>query len=107
MACRIAWISLRRWPSVLAMLVVCILPNLTAALNVDSGRARRLSPRMNLSTEVSDATGRCIIILFGPPGSGKGTHAPKIVDALGTPQLSTGDMSYAASYCTSCLQYEP
>jgi len=35
---------------------------------------------------------REIMILFGPPGSGKGTHAPKIVDKLGTPQLSTGDM---------------
>merc|ERR1712224_739604 len=33
-----------------------------------------------------------VIILFGPPGAGKGTHAPKIVDLLGTPQLSTGDL---------------
>jgi len=36
--------------------------------------------------------GRVIVMLFGPPGAGKGTHAPKIVDRLGTPQLSTGDM---------------
>jgi len=28
--------------------------------------------------------------------SGKGTHAPKIVDRCGTPQLSTGDMLRAA-----------
>jgi len=35
---------------------------------------------------------RSIMMLFGPPGAGKGTHAPKIVDRLGTPQLSTGDM---------------
>merc|ERR1719454_2860647 len=36
--------------------------------------------------------GRTILILFGPPGAGKGTHAPKIVDKLKTPQLSTGEM---------------
>ena len=39
---------------------------------------------------------RNIMILFGPPGSGKGTHGPKIDGMLGTPQLSTGDMLRAA-----------
>lgn len=33
-----------------------------------------------------------VMILFGAPGAGKGTQAPKIVELLGIPQLSTGDM---------------
>jgi len=35
---------------------------------------------------------RKIMILFGAPGAGKGTQAPKIVSVLGIPQLSTGDL---------------
>jgi len=35
---------------------------------------------------------RKIMVLFGAPGAGKGTQAPKIVGLLGIPQLSTGDM---------------
>lgn len=32
------------------------------------------------------------MMLFGPAGAGKGTQAPKIVELLKIPQLSTGDM---------------
>jgi len=32
------------------------------------------------------------LILVGPPGSGKGTHAPKLVEKFGLKHLSTGDM---------------
>jgi adenylate kinase len=37
-----------------------------------------------------------VIVLFGKPGAGKGTQAPKLAEALGAPILATGDVLRAA-----------
>jgi len=53
--------------------------------------------RAGAAPAMADAdSGKTVMVLFGPPGAGKGSQAPKIVETLSIPQLSTGDMLRAA-----------
>jgi len=47
---------------------------------------------MGAGASASSGSDRTVMLLFGPPGSGKGSQAPRISNGLGVPHLSTGDM---------------
>lgn len=46
------------------------------------------------------------IVLFGKPGAGKGTQAPRLAQSLGAPTLATGDVLRAAAQAGTPLGLE-
>src|SRR5687768_15890686 len=61
-----------------------------------------LVPRARSTTRRGDGRGApprttsMVIVLFGKPGAGKGTQAPRLAESLGVPILATGDVLRAA-----------
>lgn len=56
------------------------------------GFGRNLSDLYQLSTSKKTTSGMLNLVLFGPPGAGKGTQSEKLIEKYGLTHLSTGDL---------------
>jgi adenylate kinase len=74
----------------------------------DSNEPNRASwikgPQSQCSPQASHLRRPWRLVLFGPPGVGKGTQAQLLHQALGACHLSTGDVFRAASQSPACEQ---